>query len=56
MNAQLRPVAEERPELVLGIDRFGESAPAAQLAAELGLTPQVFCTGARALLECRRPS
>jgi transketolase len=41
---------------VLGIDRFGESAPAAQLAAELGLTPQAVCTRARALLECRRPS
>jgi len=35
---------------VLGIDRFGESAPAADIARELGLTPQAVCVRARALL------
>jgi transketolase len=40
---------------VLGIDRFGESAPAAQVAAELGLTPPAICVRARALVRRRRP-
>jgi transketolase len=35
---------------VLGIDRFGESAPAGRVAEALGLTPQTVCTRARALL------
>lgn len=39
---------------VLGIDRFGESAPAADVAAELGLTPQAVCMHARALLQGER--
>jgi len=39
---------------VLGIDRFGESAPAAQVAAALGLTPEAVCTRARALLRRTR--
>ena len=41
---------------VLGIDRFGESAPAAHAAAELGLTPQAVCARARALVQGKRPS
>jgi transketolase len=40
---------------VLGIDRFGESAPAAHVASELGLTPQAVCACARALLPEQRP-
>jgi transketolase len=36
---------------VVGIDRFGESAPAAQVAAELGLTREVVCARARALAQ-----
>ena len=36
---------------VLGIDRFGESAPAAQVTAELGLTPQAICARACALVQ-----
>jgi transketolase len=39
---------------VLGIDRFGESAPAADVAAALGLTPQAVCTRARALVQGKR--
>jgi transketolase len=39
---------------VLGIDRFGESAPAADVAAALGLTVQAVCARARALLAERR--
>ena len=39
---------------VIGIDRFGESAPAAQVAAELGLSAAAVCERARALLERRR--
>jgi transketolase len=35
---------------VLGIDRFGESAPAEQVAVALGLTPQAVCTRARQLI------
>jgi transketolase len=38
---------------VVGIDRFGESAPAAQVAAALGLTVETVCTRARALLQRR---
>jgi transketolase len=41
---------------VVGIDRFGESAPAAQVAAELGLTPQAVCARARSLLPSQRPA
>jgi transketolase len=40
---------------VLGIDRFGESAPAEQVAAALGLTPQAVCERSRALVQRRRP-
>ena len=36
---------------VVGIDRFGESAPAAQVAAALGLTVEAVCARARALLQ-----
>jgi transketolase len=36
---------------VVGIDRFGESAPAAQVAAELGLTREAVCARARALAQ-----
>jgi transketolase len=39
---------------VVGIDRFGESAPAGQVAAALGLTAEAVCARARALLQ-RRP-
>jgi transketolase len=35
---------------VVGIDRFGESAPAAHVAAALGLTTEAVCARARALL------
>jgi transketolase len=35
---------------VVGIDRFGESAPAEQVAEELGLTPQAVCARARLLV------
>jgi transketolase len=35
---------------VVGIDRFGESAPAAHVAAALGLTAEAVCVRARALL------
>jgi len=38
---------------VVGIDSFGESAPAAQVAAALGLTVETVCTRARALLQRR---
>jgi transketolase len=38
---------------VVGIDRFGESAPAADVAVELGLTPQVICARARRLAQAR---
>jgi transketolase len=38
---------------VVGIDRFGESAPAAQVAAALGLTVETVCTRARGLLQRR---
>ena len=34
---------------VVGIDRFGESAPAAHIAEELGLTLQAVTAGARRL-------
>jgi transketolase len=40
---------------VLGIDRFGESAPAEQVAAALGLTPQAVCERSRALVQRKRP-
>ena len=36
---------------VLGIDRFGESAPAGQVARALGFTKEALCERARALLE-----
>jgi transketolase len=36
---------------VLGIDRFGESAPAGDVARELGLTKEVLCERARTLLK-----
>ena len=36
---------------VLGIDRFGESAPAADVAASLGLTVQAVCARARGVLQ-----
>src|SRR5438067_491106 len=39
---------------VLGIDRFGESAPAAQVAAALGLTREAVCERARALVRGAR--
>ena len=39
---------------VLGIDRFGESAPAAQVAAALGLTREAVCERARALVHGAR--
>jgi len=39
----------------LGIDRFGESAPAEQVAAALGLTAEAVCERARALLQRSRP-
>jgi transketolase len=38
---------------VLGIDRFGESAPAAHVAAALGLTVEAVCARARALVQGR---
>jgi len=41
---------------VLGIDRFGESAPAAHVTAELGLTPQAVCARACALVRGKRSS
>jgi transketolase len=41
---------------VIGIDRFGESAPAAQVAAELGLTSEAVCARARSLLQSPRPA
>jgi transketolase len=37
-------------------DRFGESAPAAHVAAELGLTPQAICARACALVQAKRSS
>jgi transketolase len=41
---------------VVGIDRFGESAPAAQIAEVLGLTPQAVAERARRLVHsARRP-
>jgi len=40
---------------VLGIDRFGESAPAEQVAAALGLTAEAVCERARVLVQRRRP-
>jgi len=36
---------------VLGIDRFGESAPAAEVASSLGLTVQAVCARVRVLLQ-----
>ncbi len=36
---------------VLGIDRFGESAPAGEVARELGFTPAALCARARALVK-----
>jgi transketolase len=41
---------------VLGIDRFGESAPAAQVAAAVGLTAQAVCVRAAALVLGKRPA
>jgi transketolase len=38
---------------VLGIDRFGESAPAGDVARELGFTQEALCARARALSERR---
>jgi transketolase len=38
---------------VIGIDRFGESAPAARVAEELGLTRAHVCARARALVRRR---
>jgi transketolase len=35
---------------VIGLDRFGESAPAAELSAELGFTAAAVCARAQALL------
>jgi len=35
---------------VVGIDRFGESAPAEQVAAELGLTADAVCARAQQLI------
>jgi len=41
---------------VVGIDRFGESAPAAQIAEALGLTLQAITARARLLAQrTRRP-
>jgi transketolase len=41
---------------VVGIDRFGESAPAAQIAEALGLTLQAVTARARLLAQrTRRP-
>jgi transketolase len=40
---------------VLGLDRFGESAPAEQVAAALGLTSEAVCERARALVQRKRP-
>jgi transketolase len=39
---------------VIGIDRFGESAPATQVAAELGLSHETVCARARALVRRQR--
>jgi transketolase len=39
---------------VIGIDRFGESAPAAKVAAELGFTAEAVCARARSLLAAAR--
>jgi len=42
---------------VVGIDRFGESAPAAQVAEELGLTLRVVTERARRLVQrARQPT
>jgi transketolase len=41
---------------VVGIDRFGESAPAAHVAEALGLTSATVCVRARALIARGRPS
>jgi len=41
---------------VLGIDRFGESAPADKVAAELGLTRAAVCARARTLVRGQRPA
>jgi transketolase len=38
---------------VLGIDRYGESAPAAEVARELGLTVEAVCARARQLVAAR---
>jgi transketolase len=53
MNAQVGPVPAAGQEHVLGIDRFGESAPAPDVARELGLTPQAVCARVRALLQSK---
>ncbi len=39
---------------VLGIDRFGESAPAAQVAKAVGLSLEALCERARALVHAAR--
>jgi len=39
---------------VVGIDRFGESAPAEQVAAALGLTAQAVCLRARRLVQAKQ--
>jgi transketolase len=39
---------------VHGIDRFGESAPAAHVTADLGLTPQAIYTRACAPVQGQR--
>jgi transketolase len=41
---------------VVGIDRFGESAPADQVARELGLTCEAVCARARALVHGSQPA
>jgi len=41
---------------IIGIDRFGESAPAAHVAAELGLTLEAVTARARLLVQRTRRS
>jgi hypothetical protein len=55
MNAQVRLQSAERAELCNALRfRFGESAPAADVAQQLGLTPRAVCARALALLERQR--
>jgi len=48
----IRMSAELRPDVVLGIERFGASAPYQRIYQELGLTVENVVAKAKELLNC----